>query len=147
MRSVGGNSAYTQNVGGLVIEDESGGLSFVPEWDLRMALPQSQLFWRPTQPGELFMLWCRSSRDSHYRLVSAMQSRMALIAYTITDGGFRIISADRQPQNFVEEMAEVYTVEDTLPTGNMATDVFNGIQGVYIEAPGGERTPTVDRGA
>ena len=140
-----GNSAYTQNVGGVVIEDESGALSFVPQWT------ENGFATEPT------VLEANSARRIIYALVPQQPGQSLQIgqryavtngadSYTIADGGFRIISADRQPQNFVEETAEVYAVEDTLPTGNMATDVFNGVQGVYIETPGGERIPTVDVG-
>ena len=66
--------------------------------------------------------------------------------YQIAEGGFSIISADLQPQNFFEEMSEVYEVEDTVARGNATTDVFNGQQGVYAHTPGGERMPTVDVG-
>ena len=140
-----GNSAYTDNVGGLVIEDESGALSFVPQWTkngfateptVLEANSARQIVYAlvPQQPGQSLQIGQR------YAVTSGADG------YSIADGGFRIISADRQPQNFVEEMPEVYAVEDTLPTGNMATDVFNGVQGVYIEKPGGERMPTVDVG-
>ncbi|MGB7251046.1 MAG: hypothetical protein WBC73_19080, partial [Phormidesmis sp.] len=64
--------------------------------------------------------------------------------YRITEGNFTVIAADQQPQNFVQEMAEVYAVEDTLPGRNATTAVFNGIQGSYVEEAGGDRISTVD---
>ncbi len=140
-----GNAAYTRNVGGLVIEDTNGALSFVPQWiengfatepTVLEADSAQRIIYAlvPQQPGQALQI------GERYAVNSGAEG------YQIADGGFTIISADRQPQNFVEETAEVYQVEDTLPSGNMATDMFNGVQGVYIETPGGERIPTVDVG-
>ena len=64
--------------------------------------------------------------------------------YRIAEGRFTVISADQQPQNFVQEAAEVYAVEDTLPGRNAVTDVFNGVQGSYVQTAGGDRLSTVD---
>ena len=64
--------------------------------------------------------------------------------YRLAEGDFTIISADQQPQNFVQEMMEVYAVEDTLPGRNAVTTLFNGIQGIYAEEVGGEPISTVD---
>ncbi|MGB3296622.1 MAG: hypothetical protein WBA76_00025 [Phormidesmis sp.] len=140
-----GNAAYVSNVGGLIVEDMSGALSFVPQWT------ESGFATEPT------VLEADTARRIIYALVPQQPGQSLQIGdryavttgtngYTIADGGFTIISADQQPQNFVQEMAEVYAVEDTLPSGNAVTDVFNGVQGVYIEQPGGDRIPTVDVG-
>ena len=138
-----GDSAYTDNVGGLIIEYSDGSRTFVPQWtaagyrqeplDL-FAGEASRIVYAlvPQQAGQALAL------GETYAVSEGAEG------YQITDGGFTIISADRQPENFEREMAEIYAVEDTLPTGNTATSSFNGIRGVYAETFGGVRVPTVD---
>jgi hypothetical protein len=142
--SVGrGNAAYLRNVGGLIIEDPTGAMTFVPQWTengyaseptvLEANAAQRIIYALvPQQPGQNLQL------GQQYAVTSGANG------YQIEAGGFTIISADRQPQNFEQEMAEVYAVEDTLPSGNMATDLFNGVPGFYAERVGGDRVPTVD---
>lgn len=138
-----GNAAYTNNVGGLLIEDTAGNITFAPQWTENGFRQESIVL----EPGE--------ARRVIYALVpqqagQALQigERYAVISeadgYRIAEGGFTVISADRQPQNFSQEAAEVYAVEDTLPRGNAATAMFNGIQGFYIEPDSNEPVPTVD---
>ncbi len=138
-----GNAAYTDNVGGLLIEKTAGTLEFVPQWTasgyaqapIVLAAGEAQRIIYalvPQQPGQALQLGQRylvNDRDGGYR---------------IAEGDFTIISADRQPQNFLQERVEVYAVEDTLPGRNAVTATFNGIQGEYVEEPGGDRLPTVD---
>lgn len=138
-----GDSAYTDNVGGLIVEQADGQLRFVPQWT-KDGYAQSPIELEageatriiyalvPQQPGQDLQL------DQSYAVVAGADE------YAIADGGFRIISANLQPQNFVLETAEVYAVEDTFATANAVTDRFNGIQGVYTEVPGGEPVSTVD---
>jgi len=139
-----GNAAYTNNVGGLLIEYATGEMSFVPQWT---GSGYSQ---------ETIELAAGEARQIVYALVPQQAGQALAIGqryavaegadgYVITDGNFIIISADRHPQNFAQEATEVYAVEDTLATrDNAATDIFNGIQGIYAEQVGGERMPTVD---
>ena len=138
-----GNAAYTDNVGGLLLEDTAGNLEFVPQWTasgyaqeplvLEAGMVQRIIYALvPQQAGQALQLGQR------YAVTSSADG------YRMTDGNFTIISADRQPQNFVQETAEVYAVEDTLPGRNAVTDVFNGIQGSYAQAVGGDLIPTVD---
>lgn len=141
-----GNAAYTDNVGGLLIEGTDGALSFVPQWTnegyaqdpLTLSAGEaSRLIYAlvPQQPGQALQL------GQSYAVNRGPEN------YNIADGGFTIISADRQPENFVQESAEVYAVEDTLPGRvNTVVPVFNGIRGVYAEEFGGVRVPTLDVG-
>jgi hypothetical protein len=143
-QSVGrGNAAYSRNVGGLIIEETTGALKFVPQWTeagyaseptVLEANSARRVIYAlvPQQPGQALQL------GQEYAVTSSANG------YQIADGGFKIISADLQPQNFEQEIAEVYAVEDTLPSGNMAIDSFNGVPGFYAETIGGERVPTVD---
>ena len=138
-----GNAAYTDNVGGLLLEDAAGNIAFVPQWTangyaqeplvLETGVAQRIIYALvPQQAGQALQLGQR------YAVTSSTDG------YRITDGNFTIISADRQPQNFVQETAEVYAVEDTLPGRNAITDVFNGVPGSYAQEVGGDRIPTVD---
>ncbi len=138
-----GDAAYTDNVGGLLIESTAGDISFVPQWtgngyaqtQITLAPGEAQRIIYalvPQQPGQALQIGQRYA-------VSSTAS-----GYKITDGGFTVIAADQQPQNFVQEQAEVYAVEDTLAGNNAATSLFNGIQGVYAEAVGSDRIPTID---
>lgn len=138
-----GNAAYTDNVGGLLLERPDGSLSFVPQWTKNgyaqepIALGAgevSRIIYAlvPQQPGQALQL------GQTYAVTPGADG------YRVTDGNFRVISADRQPQNFDQEMADVYAVEDTLPSGNAANTLFNGIQGAYAEVPGGALIPTID---
>ncbi len=138
-----GNAAYTDNVGGLLLERPDASLSFVPQWTKNGYAQEpislgagevSRIIYAlvPQQPGQALQL------GQTYAVTPEAGG------YRIADGDFRIISADRQPQNFAQEMTEVYAVEDTLSTGNAANTLFNGIQGSYAEVPGGALIPTVD---
>ena len=138
-----GESAYTDNVGGLIIEQADGQLRFVPQWtkDGYAQSPielgadaASRIIYAlvPQQPGQNLQI------GQTYAVVENEGE------YAIAEGGFRIISADLQPQNFVTETAEVYAVEDTFAAANAITEEFNGIQGIYAEVVGGEPIPTVD---
>ncbi|MBE9103011.1 hypothetical protein [Vacuolonema iberomarrocanum] len=138
-----GNSAYTDNVGGLLLEDVAGNLEFVPQWtasgyaqepiDLEPGSVRRIIYAIvPQQPGQTLQLGQR------YEVTDSVDG------YRITEGDFTIISADRQPQNFLREMVEIYAVEDTLPGRNAVTPFFNGIQGIYVEEVGRASMPTVD---
>ena len=141
-----GNAAYTDNVGGLLVEKADGLLLFVPQWTnegyvqepLTLAAGEaSRLIYAlvPQQPGQTLQL------GQSYAVSEGADG------YQITDGGFTVISADRQPENFVQESDEVYAVEDTLANRtNAVTSIFNGIRGVYAEEFGGVRVPTLDVG-
>lgn len=138
-----GNAAYTNNVGGLLLEDTAGNLTFAPQWT-ENGYAQEEIVLEageavraiyalvPQQPGQALQV------GERYAVVEGPNS------YVTADGGFTVISADRQPANFIAETAEIYAVEDTLPVGNTITNLFNGIPGVYVEQPGGEPVPTVD---
>jgi hypothetical protein len=155
-QSVGrGNAAYRNNVGGLLIEYATGDLSFVPQWTadgyaqapiyLEAGEAQRVIYALvPQQVGQNLQI------GQTYAVEEAEEAEEAeetgTNGYQIANGGFNIISADLQPQNFLQEMSEVYAVEDTLRSGNAATNLFNGVQGIYVETLGGEKTPTVDVG-
>lgn len=138
-----GNSAYTDNVGGLLVESADGNLSFVPQWtkDGYAQLPTT------LEPGEatrIIQALVPQQSGQNLQLGQTYAVTKGALEHVITDGGFKIISADLQPQNFIEETAEVYAVEDTVASGNAATDKFNGVQGFYAEVIGGEQVSTVD---
>jgi hypothetical protein len=140
-----GNAAYTNNVGGVLIESPDGAIAFWPQWtgssyaqdriSLEAGEAQRIIYALvPQQPGQALQL------GQSYAVTDSGSG------YQIADGGFNIISADLQPQNFVQELAEVYAVEDTMPGLNAATSEFNGVQGVYAETFGAEPVATVDVG-
>ncbi|MEO1392154.1 MAG: hypothetical protein AAFV90_04520 [Cyanobacteria bacterium J06634_5] len=140
-----GNAAYTDNVGGLLIEDAAGNFSFMPQWTkagyeqapITLAAGEAQRVIYalvPQQAGQTLAL------GETYGVIEGADG------YQIANGGFSIISADRQPQNFVQETSEVYAVEDTVAGQNAVTTLFNGLQGVYAEEVGGPRKQTVDVG-
>ncbi|MEM9265523.1 MAG: hypothetical protein AAGA46_08370 [Cyanobacteria bacterium P01_F01_bin.13] len=137
-----GNAAYTNNVGGLLLEAGAGNLEFVPQWtasgyaqepiSLEPGQVQRIMYALVPQPSQPLQL------GQHYRVLDGTDG------YRLADGDLRVIAADRQPQNFVQENVEIYAVEDTLPGRNAVTEVFNGIPGLYAEVIGGERLPTLD---
>lgn len=138
-----GDAAYTNNVGGLLVEKADGSMSFMPQW---------------TAAGyaeEMISLAAGEATRIIYALVPQQPGQALKVGqtyavsggaggYQIAAGGFQIISADRQPDNFRQELAEVYAVEDTMTGNNAVTELFNGVQGMYAEAFGSERMPTVD---
>lgn len=138
-----GDSAYRRNVGGLLIERSDGSFAFMPQWTedghesesmLLSAGEATRIIYAlvPQQPGQTL------------RIGETYTVERSSRGYQILEGGFTVIAADDQPQNFYQEQVEVYAVEDTLPGLNTVTPDFNGIQGVYSEVPGGELVPTVD---
>ncbi len=138
-----GQSAYTDNVGGLIIEQADGQLSFVPQWT-KDGYAQSPISLSPDEAARIIYALVPQQPGQNLQLDQRYAVSAGAGEYIIADGGFRIISADLQPQNFVLETAEIYAVEDTVAAVNAATPEFNGIQGVYAEAVGGEPIATVD---
>ncbi len=138
-----GDSAYTDNVGGLLIERTDGTLAFVPQWT-KDGYAQSAIALSAGEATRVIYALVPQQPGQNLQLNQTYTVTTGTLGYVIADGGFKIISADLQPQNFVQESADVYAVEDTVAATNAATDQFNGIQGVYIEIASGERVPTVD---
>ncbi|MGB3300997.1 MAG: hypothetical protein WBA76_22235, partial [Phormidesmis sp.] len=140
-----GNSAYTDNVGGLLIESAAGDISFVPQWT-KDGYAQDSIDLAAGAARRIVYALVPQQAGQNLRLGQTYAVASGPSGYQILEGGFTIISADRQPQNFFAETSEVYAVEDTLTGKNAETAVFNGQQGVYAETLGGERVPTVDVG-
>ena len=140
-----GNSAYTDNVGGLLIESSAGDMSFVPQWT-KDGYAQDSIALTAGEARRIIYALVPQQAGQDLQLGQTYAVGNGPNGYQILDGGLTIISADLQPQNFFEEMSEVYEVEDTVARENAATAVFNGRQGVYAETLGGERKPTVDVG-
>ena len=138
-----GRSAYTDNVGGLLIESADGTLSFLPQWT-KDGYEQSPITLSADEAARIIYALVPQQPGQNLQLGQTYAVTRSTPQYLIADGGFKIISADLQPQNFAQESADIYTVEDTVAALNAATSEFNGIQGFYAEVPGGELVPTVD---
>ncbi len=142
-----GNSAYTRNVGGLLIEQVGGEMVFVPQWDSD-EYAREPISLAPGEARRAIYALVPQQPDQNLRVGQTYEVTQGVEGgaegYQIVEGGFRIISADQQPQNFLKEAEEVYAVEDTIAAQNAATAVFNGIQGLYTEFLSGDRTSTVD---
>ncbi len=145
-----GNAAYTDNVGGLLIESAAGDFSFIPQWT-GSGYAQEQIALAPGEAQRIIYALVPQQPGQALQIGDRYAVTDSASGYAITDGGFTVIAADRQPQNFAQEQAaqeqsEIYAVEDTLASNNAATALFNGIQGVYAEAVGGDRISTIDVG-
>ncbi|MGB7247512.1 MAG: hypothetical protein WBC73_01135 [Phormidesmis sp.] len=140
-----GDSAYTDNVGGVLIEKASGDLSFVPQWS-QNGYAQSPISLAAGEASRIIYALVPQQAGQALQIGRTYDVSAGAGGYQIAEGGFTVISADQQPQNFVRETAEVYMVEDTLSGQNAVTALFNGVQGVYAEAPGSTPVPTVDVG-
>ena len=139
-----GNAAYTDNVGGVIIERADGTLTFVPQWT-NAGYADSPTSLAAGEATRIIYALVPQQAGQNIQLGQTYEIAEGAGEYVIADGGFKVISADRQPQNFAEEMAEVYAVEDTVAAEqNAVTDRFNGIQGLYSEVFGGPPVPTVD---
>jgi hypothetical protein len=140
-----GNAAYSNNVGGLLIEQADGDISFVPQWT-NSGYAQAPIYLEEGEARRVIYALVPQQLGQDLQIGQTYAVENGSSGYQIADGGFTIISADRQPQNFLAEMSEVYAVEDTLPSGNAVTNLFNGRQGIYVETLGGDKIPTVDVG-
>ncbi|WP_121971221.1 hypothetical protein [Leptolyngbya sp. BC1307] len=138
-----GDAAYTDNVGGLLLERPDGTLSFVPQWT-KNGYTQEPISLAAGEVDRVIYALVPQQAGQALQIGQTYDVTRGASGHRITDGNFTIISADRQLQNFVQEMAEVYAVEDTLPETNAATAQFSGVQGVYEQVPGGDPIPTVD---
>lgn len=138
-----GNAAYTRNVGGLIIERAGGQMVFVPQWD-RDEYARSPISLEPGEATRAIYALVPQQSGQNLRVGQTYEVVSGPAGYQIAAGGFRIISADQQPQNFLKETEEVYAVEDTIAAQNAATAVFNGVQGLYTEFLSGDRASTVD---
>lgn len=138
-----GDSAYTDNVGGLIIEWNDGRAEFIPQWN-RTGFVERSLTLEAGQARQVIYALVAQQEGQALQLDQAYALSASNDGYFIADGGFRVISALHHPENFTLEMAEVYAVEDTLPGRNAATEEFNGIRGLYAETVGGELVSTVD---
>lgn len=140
-----GNAAYTNNVGGVLIEAANGEMSFVPQWTAA-GYAQESVALEAGEATRVIYALVPQQAGQNLTLGQSYDVNEVAGGYEIAAGGFSVISADRQPQNFAEETTEVYAVEDTMPGNNAVTALFNGIQGIYAEEPGGPRVATVDVG-
>ena len=138
-----GDSAYTDNVGGLLLEDSAGELVFVPQWNAN-GYSQEEIELPAGAVERIVYALVPQQAGQNLALGQNYAVSQGANGYVIADGGFTVISADQRPENFSQEMTEVYAVEDTLATSNVATAEFNGIRGVYAETVGGQPVPTVD---
>jgi hypothetical protein len=142
-----GDSGYTDNVGGLIIERQDGSFSFVPQWTKDGFEQQGIML----QAGEATrVIYALVPQQAGQNLKVGQQysvTRGANGAYSVSDGGsaFNVISADLHPQNFLFVRNELYAVEDTLRgTPNATIPLFNGVPGVYRQYPGGPFVSTTD---
>lgn len=140
-----GDSAYTDNVGGLLIEGAAGEITFVPQW-ANNGYAQTPISLEAQEATRMIYALVPQQTGQALQVGGSYAVTRQGNGYQIADGGFKIIAADQYPQNFVQEMPEVYAVEDTLPDGNAVTSLFNGVQGIYAETLGGQPVPTVDVG-
>ena len=139
-----GNAAYTDNVGGFLIERTNGEISFIPQWT-KDGYAEASISLAAGEATRVIYALVPQQAGQNLQLGETYRTTATSTGYRIADGNFQIISADQQPQNFAQEMAEVYAIEDTLANrANASTDRFNGIQGTYAEQFGGVRVPTVD---
>ena len=139
-----GNAAYTDNVGGFILEDAAGDLTFVPQWS-RDGYRQDATTLNPGEARRVIYALVPQQAGQNLQLNQNYAVEAIGSEYRIADGSFTIISADQHPENFYQETAEIYTVEDTLSDiNNAATAVFNGIRGLYVEPSSNELIPTVD---
>jgi len=138
-----GNAAYTRNVGGVIIESPSGGLSFIAQWT-EAGYEQAPITLESGEAQRVIYALVPQQAGQNIQLGQRYDVINAGSAYRIADGNFTIISSDKHPENFQQEQSEIYAVEDTLPAGNLATSFFNGIRGVYAESIGAQPVPTVD---
>jgi uncharacterized protein (DUF736 family) len=159
-----GDAAYTHSVGGLIIEDYDGGLTFVPQWtydgyandDIFLAAGQARRIIYalvPQQQGQALQLGQRYALNSTQDGYLVAESDLSPITaapkdsapdYGLSTGGFQVISADQHPENFHQESLQVYAVEDTVDGQNAITGNFNGIPGIYRHGPDAEPEYTVD---
>lgn len=138
-----GNSAYTRNVGGVIIEKSDGALSFVPQWT-QAGHEQDSITLAAGEAVRAIYALVPQQTDQNLQLGETYEVINSEDGYTLTEGGYFVISADQRPENFAEETPNVYAVEDTLAGSNATTGEFNGIRGLYAQEAGGERMPTVD---
>ena len=138
-----GNAAYTRNVGGVIIESSLGDMTFIPQWT-EQGYAQEPITLEPGEAQRVIYALVPQQASQNIQLGTRYPVVDNGREYRIAAGDFTVISADKHPQNFSQELAEVYAVEDTLPGNNAITDFFNGIQGVYIESAGAAPVPTVD---
>lgn len=159
-----GDAAYTHNVGGLIIEDYEGNLTFVPQWtydghaqeSIFLAAGQARRIIYalvPQQDGQALELGQRYALHSTKEGYLVADSNLNHITagpdaseadYAIAAGGFQVISADQHPENFLQEDLEIYAVEDTLDAQNAMTAEFSGLRGVYRHYPDADPRYTVD---
>jgi len=138
-----GNAAYTDNVGGLLLDNHDDSMVFIPQWTAA-GYAQAPINLDGAETARVIYALVPQQAGQNLQLNERYEVTKGAAGHRITEGDFFIISADRQFQNFVQEMPAVYAVEDTVTGENAATTLFNGLQGLYAQEAGGERVPTVD---
>ncbi|PSR17676.1 hypothetical protein C8255_11315 [filamentous cyanobacterium CCP3] len=138
-----GHAAYTHNVGGLVIEYADGSAKFVPQWT------------RQGHASESITLAAGEARRVIYALVPQQAEQDLQLGqtyplivdpaagYRIKTGGWQVIAADYHRDNFLQEAADIYAVEDTLAQQNAVTEQFNGVRGLYRQDASGDLVATL----
>ncbi len=138
-----GDANYTDNVGGLLIERASGEISFMPQWT-KNGYAQTPITLAAGEARRIIYALVPQQANQALQLGETYMVTKGFGGYRIANGDFLVISADRNPESFVQESAEVYAVEDTLPGNNAVTAEFNGVRGLYAQQFGAPPVPTLD---
>jgi len=138
-----GNAAYTDNVGGLLIESATGDISFVPQWT-KQGHASEPISLAAGEAKRIIYALVPQQAGQNLSLGETYAVTSSASGYSIASGNFFIISADQQPQNFAAETSTVYAVEDTVSGQNAVTEKFSGLRSVYTNPFGNGIISTVD---
>ncbi|MFK8186154.1 MAG: hypothetical protein AB8B99_22495 [Phormidesmis sp.] len=141
-----GDSAYTDNVGGFIVENTNGSLVFVPQWT-NAGYEQAPLMLEAGEATRVIYALVPQQSGQNLQLGAVYEVESSGENYQIANGGFTVIAADQYPENFVQEDSEIYAVEDTLAAAsNAAIPNFNGVRGRYLNPGATELEETLDVG-
>lgn len=139
-----GDAAYTDNVGGIIITKTDGTMVFKPQWT-KAGFEQNTTVFGAGQVTQVMQALVPQQKGQDLQLGQSYEVKKAPDG-TYQVAGFKAITPDAQPQNFVQIAQDTYAIEDTLASGNAANAKFDGRQGVHRQQPGGPDIATVDVG-
>ena len=94
-----GDSAYTDNVGGFIVESASGELTFVPQWT-NEGYATTDTVLEPGEATRIIYALVPQQAGQNLQLGQSYAVDNSTGRYRITDGGFVVIAADQYPDNF-----------------------------------------------
>jgi hypothetical protein len=144
-----GNSWYENNVGGyLAVSPDGSKTTFHPQWN-KGGFEKKPISFAPDEVSKVIYALVPQQPGLNLEIGKTYSVTPTSNGYEISDpkGGskpFKIIAADKLPENFTPETSTIFAVEDTFPKNLGINNAFGLVQSAHRQIPGGPLISTKD---